>query len=58
VSNMFETVIYVPWVAMLGGFLLQLFSRERWLILSASVVNVLLLILLEITQLNQRLDNV
>lgn len=58
VSNMFETVIYVPWVAMLGGFILHLFSKEKWLILSASLVNVLLLLLLEVTQLNNRLDNV
>lgn len=58
VSNMFETVIYVPWVAMTGGMILQAISRDRKLILSASLVNVLLLLLLEATQLNNRLDNV
>lgn len=58
VSNMFETLIYVPWVAMLGGFLLRLFSRERWLLISAALANSLMLILLEVTQLNNHLDNV
>lgn len=58
VSNMFETLIYVPWVAMLGGFILSMFSKERWLLLSASLANALMLILLEVTQINNRLDNV
>lgn len=58
VSNMFETLIYVPWVAMLGGFFLRLFSSERWLLISAALANTLMLILLEVTQLNNHLDNV
>lgn len=58
VSNMFETVIYVPWVAVLGGVTLRFFSSERWLLPAASLVSVLLLIVLQITQLNSQLENV
>ncbi len=58
VSNMFETVIYVPWVAVLGGITLRFFSREKWILPAASIVSVLLLIVLQLTQLNSRLENV
>jgi ABC-type transport system involved in cytochrome c biogenesis permease subunit len=58
VSNMFETVIYVPWVAMTGGLILRIFSKENWLLFAAALTNVLLLILLEITQMNGGLENV
>lgn len=58
VSNMFETVIYVPWVAMLAGLFLNVITNEKRLLFSACLVNLFLLVLLEATRLNSRLDNV
>ena len=58
VSNMFETVIYVPWTAVLAGILLKLYSKNSWILPAASIISILLLTLLEITQLNNSLENV
>jgi ABC-type transport system involved in cytochrome c biogenesis permease subunit len=54
VSNMFETVIYVPWI----GVLVSFFLKERIAIVSAAVASILLLVMLQITNLNSSLDNV
>lgn len=58
VSNMFETVIYVPWIAALLSLLLQLKSRNVYLLLASSLVSVALLVLLQISHLNANLENV
>jgi ABC-type transport system involved in cytochrome c biogenesis permease subunit len=58
VSNMFETVIYVPWIAMIAGFLFYFSQKAKSVILSACVLSVSLLILLEITGMNEQLENV
>lgn len=54
VSNMFETVVYVPWIAVLVSFLFF----NRLIILSAGIASIGLLIILELTDLNNSLDNV
>lgn len=58
VSNMFETVIYVPWVAVLAGMLLNVFYRIPWVLVASSTVSVVLLSILEVAQINSSLDNV
>lgn len=54
VSNMFETVIYVPWM----GVLVSFFLKERLATLSAAIASIILLIILQLTNLNSSLDNV
>lgn len=53
VSNMFETLVFVPWVAMLIGVL-----WNRTLLTTAAIAATLLLGILQITQLDSRLENV
>ena len=58
VSNMFETVIYVPWVAAAMSLLIPPFRRQTLVLLSACFASIGLLVLLEVTDLNQSLDQV
>lgn len=58
VSNMFETVVYVPWVAIVTGFLFYSFGKSRALMASATFASLALLILLRLTQVDSRLENV
>ncbi len=58
VSNMFETVIYVPWVAALVALLLSYFMKNIFVLLGASLVSVALLILLKAANLSSSLENV
>lgn len=58
VSNMFETVIYVPWAAVLGGLLLNLFSRHLLILIAGALSSIILLVILELADINQSLDNV
>ncbi|HRD55766.1 MAG TPA: cytochrome c biogenesis protein CcsA, partial [Parachlamydiaceae bacterium] len=58
VSNMFETVLYVPWIAMVAGFIFYLFEKNRWLLITSSFSSLFLLILLELTGMHQQLENV
>ncbi|MBA2368948.1 MAG: cytochrome c biogenesis protein CcsA [Candidatus Protochlamydia sp.] len=58
VSNMFETVIYVPWITVFFGLLLGLVKRNTLPFLASSLATVLLLLLLELTSLNHSLDQV
>lgn len=58
VSNMFETVLYVPWIAVCCCLVISSFRKNRFSIISASVCSILLLILTQITGLNQSLDQV
>lgn len=53
VSNMFETVVYVPWIAVLASFF---FRRGPILPLAASLVSIILLTILQITKLNEVLQ--
>jgi len=52
VSNMFETVVYVPWVAVLASFLF----REPLLPFAGSIVSILLLAILQVTKLNEIME--
>ena len=58
VSNMFETVIYVPWVAACISLLFPAFRRQPLVLLAACLTSIILLIILEVTDLNQSLDQV
>jgi ABC-type transport system involved in cytochrome c biogenesis permease subunit len=56
VSNMAETVIYVPWVTMLFVLSIPLFRRQFTALLAACCAALVLLSILEWTQLNQQFD--
>jgi ABC-type transport system involved in cytochrome c biogenesis permease subunit len=59
VSNMFETVLYVPWIAMWVAMLLGLLlGRSRLLLLAASVASIILLALLKVANLSSGMENV
>ncbi len=58
VSNMFETVIYVPWVAVLISFALYFTTKRSWILLASSFMALAMLILLQITHLSSHLENV
>lgn len=58
VSNMFETVIYVPWIAVLGGLLLNSFCRHFLILIAGALCSIILLVILELADLNHGLDNV
>lgn len=58
VSNMFETVIYVPWVAGCACLCFPFARRQPVALIAACVTSILLLLLIQLTGLNQSLDNV
>lgn len=58
VSNMFETMLYVPWVAVLLGFALSVYFRSCLALAAASLLTAFLFILLPLTGMENSLDNV
>lgn len=58
VSNMFETVLYVPWIAACCCLLLPSFRKNHLSMAAASTCSIILLILTQITGLNHSLDQV
>jgi len=58
VSNMFETVVYVPWVAMLLGLGLFTALRHYIILIAATAASASLLILLKLTDVDARMENV
>lgn len=58
VSNMFETIVYVPWIAVLTSLLLSFRIKSSWLLLGASTLSLILLILLKVTGIGGGLENV
>lgn len=58
VSNMAETVIYVPWITSMAGIALTLYSRSFLPIASASAIAAILLTLLDWTLSANSLENV
>ncbi len=58
VSNMFETVVYVPWVTVLASILLYMKLRLRLLLVASSIGACVLLLLLQATALHHDLENV
>lgn len=58
VSNMFETVIYVPWIAACSAFFFPAFRKNSFAMLAACATAIGLLVILEVADLNQGLDQV
>lgn len=58
VSNMFETVIYVPWIAVATGFVLYFFLHRRITLIAGAIVALVLLSILELAHINKSLENV
>lgn len=58
VSNMFETVLYVPWIAMVVGFIFYGRSRHPLPLAAAGMASLILLVLLKLTNVDSRLENV
>lgn len=58
VSNMFETIVYVPWIAVAASLFLIARSRSLWILIAASSISAVLLAILGIAKLNNSLDNV
>jgi len=56
VSNMFETVIYVPWIAILVSFVIARLYRTFWPLIGSAILGAILLTLL--TYQNPSLENV
>lgn len=59
VSNMFETLLYVPWVAMLSALVMHLFAcKPPFLLYAAAATSFFLLLLLQVSQQGHAFDNV
>lgn len=58
VSNMFETVIYVPWVASILSLILAKHTRSTLPLAASAILATILLTILEYTHLNDSLENV
>jgi ABC-type transport system involved in cytochrome c biogenesis permease subunit len=58
VSNMFETVIYVPWIAVLTGLAFRFFTKKTGILVASSVGALILLILLKLTGMSGSLENI
>lgn len=58
VSNMFETVLYVPWISMIAGYIFYLTQKNSWLLIASCFSSLLLLVLVEFTGMHQQLENV
>lgn len=58
VSNMFESVIYVPWIAVLASICLNFFTKNRSVLLASSLAGTLLFAILFLTGIDSGLENV
>jgi ABC-type transport system involved in cytochrome c biogenesis permease subunit len=58
VSNMFETVVYVPWIALLLGLIFYFTLRIKIILAAACLVSLALLVLLELTHIDSSMENV
>lgn len=58
VSNMFETVIYVPWVAGCASLFIPALRRQPLAVAGAAVASIILLVIVEVASLNQSLEQV
>jgi len=58
VSNMFETVVYVPWISLILGIAYYAFTKSRIVLAAATAASLALLVLLQITQVDARMENV
>lgn len=58
VSNMYETLLFVPWITVAASIALYFFYRSKILLVTASLSSALLLIIMAWSRLNDSLDNV
>jgi ABC-type transport system involved in cytochrome c biogenesis permease subunit len=58
VSNMFETVIYVPWISVALSLLFDWKKRQPVLLVCGALSAIILMILLKVTGLNEKMENV
>lgn len=58
VSNMFETVVYVPWVAVLTSLIIRCIYSNALIPMAASLLATALLIVLQLTHVNASMDTV
>ena len=58
VSNMFETVIYVPWIAVLASFFLGYIYRSYFVLIGSCTASMALLIVLKLTNVSSSMENV
>ena len=58
VSNMFETIIYVPWIAVLVSLFLSKRLKNCSIILGSCLVATILLVLIKVTGLGNSMENV
>ncbi|MEX1013222.1 MAG: cytochrome c biogenesis protein CcsA [Waddliaceae bacterium] len=57
VTNMYETVLYVPWVTSLASLILFKLNRSKWLLTAGSLVSIFLFLCIKIGGLEDTLDN-
>lgn len=58
VSNMYETIVYVPWILALASIGLYLYYRNQLILFAGALGASILLILLQFVSLNSALENV
>ena len=58
VSNMFETIIYVPWIAVLTSLSLGFYYKNKAIYMAANVVCLMLLTILKIGHMSGNLDTI
>jgi ABC-type transport system involved in cytochrome c biogenesis permease subunit len=58
VSNMYETVIYVPWIAVLLSLILKYYIKNTWVLIASSFLALVLLVLMKIANMSSSLENV
>lgn len=58
VSNMLETLIYAPWIAVLVTIITSFFSKNKILPLAASLIGFILFGIIGTSELNQSLENI
>ena len=58
VSNMFETIIYVPWMAVFIGFIFRWIFRSDFIVAVASTAAMTLLLILKVTDIGSSMENV
>ena len=58
VSNMTETVVYVPWIAMLTGFILSAAQGNRLVAYAGATASFALLTLMHVTGIDSGMENV
>lgn len=58
VSNMFETMIYVPWIAIGAGFIIQAALKNTFVLVASCLAAIPLLIFLQLSNFSSSMENV